>query len=252
MIRSGWLEVQDRQYVRVQAQIAQKSAGQVELQRSIRAVAHKWKLGGGSQEELLAQIRSIVGDVFESEGQLVFTECNAADLNFMGKQLEREMPNTPIARVLIQDLDPVRLREARAVVLAPYYHYVEVKDRVGKDVSIVPVHSSPTAETLDEILTIPEGAKVLVIGHNSRSLSRLSGMVRDYANAKITAVTESELAKIAKAAPAADVVVAVWSVVEALNAIAGIKRLIVVRFVLDTSVNARLDSWTRSRKPNGG
>ncbi len=240
MIRSGWLEVQGRQFVRVRNQVQHKAVGHAEIQRSIKSVAHKWKLWGGSQEQLLNSIKDIVREVFEAEGQFVFTECNLADLNFMGKQLASELPNLSIARSLIDDLDAEKLRENKSIVLVPYYHFAEVKERVGKDIAIVPVHYSPSAETLDELLTIPQGANVLVVGHNKRSVARLSGMVRGYVEAKITSVNETESGKIAKLAQAADVVVAVWSAADALIGLPGVKHVIVVRFVLDASVNNRL------------
>jgi hypothetical protein len=99
---------------------------------------------------------------------------------------------------------------------------------------------SPSAETLDELLTLPPGANVLVAGHNNRSVARLSGMVRGYVEAKITSVTEIESCKIVKLAQAADVVVAVWSAADALADAPGVKRMVVVRFVLDASVSNRL------------
>lgn len=239
MIRDGWLEVQERQFVRVRSQLPHKSARHAEVQRAIQSIAHKWKLWGGEEQELLGDIREIVAEVFEAEGPFVFTECNHNDLNYLGDQLAGELPNLSIGRALIADLDASRLRQNKSVILVPDYHYAEVKEQVGQDVSIVPVHTSPSAETLDELLTVPPGSKVLVVGHNKRSVTRLSGIVRDYVDAKITAILEDETEKLAKIAPQVDLVFAVWSVAEAAAAVPGVKRVIVVRFALDTSLDAK-------------
>ena len=244
MIRDGWLEVQERQFVRVRSQLPHKSARHAEVQRSIQSIAHKWKLWGGGEQELLGEIREIVAEVFEGEGPFVFTECNDDDLNYMGQQLASELPHLSIGRALIADLDAPRLRQNKSVVLVPYYHYAEVKEQVGQDVSIVPVHTSPSAETLDELLTVPAGSSVLVVGHNKRSVTRLSGIVRDYVDARINAILEDEKEKLVKLAPQADVVFAVWSVAQAVAAVPGVKRVIVVRFALDTSLGAKRSGRT--------
>jgi hypothetical protein len=236
MIRDGWLEVQERQFVRVRSQLPHQSARHAEVQRAIQSIAHKWKLWGGGEEELLGEIREIVAEAFEGEGHFLFTECNYNDLNYLGEQLAGELPNLSIARALIADLDAPRLRREKSVILVPYYHFAEVKEQVGQEVSIVPVHTSPSAETLDELLTVAPGSSVLVVGHNKRSVTRLSGIVRDYVDARITAIVEDEKAKLAKLAPQADVVFAVWSVAESAAAVPGVKRVIVVRFALDTSL----------------
>jgi len=240
MIRNGWLDVHERQFVRVRGQLPHKSVLQAGIQRAIRSIAHKWKLWGGDERELLASIQEIVAEVFEDGGQIVFTECNNADLGYLGEQLAGEFPNLSIGRALIADLDAARLRENKSVILVPYYHYAEVKEAVGQDVSIVPVHTSPSAETLDELLTIPPGSRVLVVGHNRRSVTRLSEIVRDYVDAKITGITEEENDKLAKLAPHADVVFAVWSCADTVAAVPGVKRVIVFRFALDTSLGAKL------------
>jgi DNA-binding transcriptional regulator YhcF (GntR family) len=240
MIRNGWLDVQERQFVRVRSRLPHKSVLQSGIQSAIRSIAHKWKLWGGDERELLADITEIVSEVFRDSGQIVFTECNNADLGYLGEQISSEFPNLSIGRSLISDLDAKRLREGKAVILVPYYHYAEVKGTLGPDVSIVPVHTSPSAETLDELLTIPAGSRVLVVGHNRRSVTRLSEIVRDYVDAKITSVTEEEGEKIAKLAPQAEFVFAVWSAADAVAAAPGVKHVIVVRFALDTSLGAKL------------
>lgn len=240
MIRNGWLEVQERRFVRVGTELPQKSVRHGEIQRAIRSIAHKWKLWGGEEQQLLDDIRQAVAEVFDAEGQFVFTECNTGDLNYLGEQLSGRLPSLSIGRTMITDLDVPRLRQNRSVILVPYYHYAEVKEIVGQDVSIVPVHTSPSAETLDELLTIEPGSKVLVIGHNRRSVTRLSGIVRDYVQAKIQGITEGESDKLSKLAPQADVVFAVWSAADRAAAVPGVKRLIVVRFALDTSLGTKL------------
>ncbi len=244
MIRRGWLEVQERQFVRVRSQLPDEPARQAEMQRAIRSIAHKWKLWGGVERELLEEIKEIVSEVYEGEGHFVFTECNPADLTYLGDQLAVELPTLSIGRSLIADLDSTRLRQSKSVVLVPYYHYAEVKEAVGQDVSIVPVHTSPSVETLDQLLTMPTGSHVLVVGHNKRSVTRLSEIVRDYVEAKITGITEEESDKLAKLAPEADCVFAVWSAADAAAAVPGVKRVIVVRFALDTSLGARLKTGT--------
>jgi DNA-binding transcriptional regulator YhcF (GntR family) len=246
MMRDGWLEVQERQFVRVRKQLAPKEMRAADLRQVIKSVAYKWKLRGGTQAELIETVHELVDEVFDCDANLVFAECNKHDLNFMAEQLEKELSAVPIARVLIQDLDKSKLRRSNSVVLVPYYHYAEVKECVGETISIVPVHSSPSVETLDKLLTIPPGSNVLVVGHNGRSVTRLSGMVQDYVEAKVTGITLSERTKLGKLAPAADVVVAVRSGVDKLAKIGPIRRLIVVRFVLETSLSDRLKSATRN------
>jgi len=240
MIRNGWLEVQERQFVRVRDQLPHKSARHADIQRSIKSIAHKWKLWGGDEQKLLADIKEIVAEVFDAEGQFLFTECNPADLNYLGDQLAHQLPGVSIGRSLMAHLDGPRLRQSRAVILVPYYHYAEVKEIVGQDLSIVPVHTSPSAETLDELLTIRPGSKVLVVGHNKRSVTRLGSIVRDYVDVKINGITEEEKDKLAELAPQSDVVFAVWSAADAAAALRGVKRVIAVRFSLDTSLGARL------------
>jgi DNA-binding transcriptional regulator YhcF (GntR family) len=240
MIRNGWLEVQERQFVRVRRQLPHNSTRHAEIQRAIKSIAQKWKLWGGGRRDLLANIEEIVGEVFEAEVQFVFTECNANDLAHLGKQLAGELPTLSIGRVLMEDLDASRLRQNKSVVLVPYYHYAEVKEILGREIPIAPVHTSPSAETLDEVLTIRPGSKVLVVGHNKRSVTRLSGMVQDYVDAKITAITEAERGKLAKLAPQVDVVFAVGSAADAAAAVRGVKRVIVARFALDTSLGNKL------------
>lgn len=240
MIRNGWLEVQERQFVRVGTQLPQQSVRHAEMQRAIRSIAQRWKLWGGEEQRLLDDIRQIVAGVFDAEGPFVFTECNLHDLNSLGEQLSRAFPALSIARTLIADLDVPRLRQNKSVILVPYYHYAEVKEIVCQDVSIVPVHTSPSAETLDELLTIQPGSKVLIVGHDRRSVIRLSAIVRDYVGASIRGVTEDETDKLTKFAPHADAVLAVWSAADAAAAVPGVKRLIVVRFDLDTSLGAKL------------
>jgi DNA-binding transcriptional regulator YhcF (GntR family) len=220
MMRDGWLEVQERQFVRVRELLAPKEMRGADLQRTVE----------------------FVDEVFDREANFVFAECNKDDLNFMAEQLEKELSAVPIARMLIKDLEKDKLRHNNSVVLVPYYHYAEVKDCVGDDISIVPVHSSPSVETLDELLTIPPGADVLVVGHNGRSVSRLTGMVGDYVDAKITGITLAERAKLAKLAPAADVVVAVRAAADKLAKVGPIRKLIAVCFVLETSLAGRRKS----------
>jgi len=244
MIRSGWLEVQERQFVRVRSQLPHKSARYAEMQRAIKSIAHKWKLWGGDERELLDDINEIVAEVFNAEGQFVFAECAPNYLSYLGDQLAGELPSLSIARTLITDLDVPRLRQNKSVILVPYYHYAEVKEIVGEDVSIVPVHTSPSAETLDELLTIAPGSNVLVVGHNKRSVARLSAIVRDYVDGRIDGIMENEEEKLAKLAPQADVVFAVWSAAGAAATVPGVRRVIVARFALETSLGAKLKLGT--------
>ena len=58
----GWLEVQERQFVRVRNQLPYKPVRHAEIQRAIRSIAHKWKLWGGDREELLADIQETVAE----------------------------------------------------------------------------------------------------------------------------------------------------------------------------------------------
>lgn len=241
MVRLGWLEVQERRFVRVRNELPPKSVRTADIERTIKSVAHKWRLWGGGKEDLMEAIREIVNDVFTTEVQFVFTECNKDDLNFMADQIATEISNVPLTRLLIDELEVTRLRDRRAVVLVPYYHYAEVKERIGQDITVVPIHSSPSVETLDQLLTIPQGAKILVIGHNKRSVARLSGLVRDYTvDAKVVGITIEERKKMVSLAPAADVVFAVRAGAEAVAKIPGVKRLIAVRFILESSLRQKL------------
>lgn len=241
MVRGGWLEVHERRFVRVRNELPPRSRRTADLERTIKSVAHKWKLWGGEEEDLVETIREFVRDVFNSEVQFVFTECNADDLNFMADQVASEIGNIPLNRLLIDALDIGKLRDHRAVVLVPYYHYAEVKERVGEEISVVPVHSTPSVETLDELLTIPPTARVLVVGHNKRSVARLSGLIRDYTvDAKLLSVTLADREKMAKLVPEADVIFAVRAASEMVAKMPGVKRLITVRFVLEGSLRQKL------------
>jgi DNA-binding transcriptional regulator YhcF (GntR family) len=242
MVRNGWLEVQERQFVRVRNELPPRAIRSADIQRAIRSIAHKWKLWGGGQDELLNTIREFVREVFESDVQFVFTECNEDDLAFMGDQVASELGSVRMGRELIEKLDPADLLRRRAVVVVPYYHYAEVREKVGDDVPIVPIHSSPSTETLDELLTIPPDARVLVVGHNKRSVSRLSGMVRDYSGATIVGLTKDQTTKIAKELPSADVVVTVSEATDVLEKWHADKRLIVVRFVMESSLRSKLSA----------
>jgi len=241
MVRSGWLEVQERRFVRVRSELPPKSVRIADLQRTIKSVAYKWKLGGGDEEDLIDAIREFVHEVFHSEVQFVFAECNTDDLNFMADEVANEISNIPLNRLLIDDLNVAKLREGRTVVLVPYYHYAEVKERVGEDISVVPVHSTPSTDTLDQLLTIPPAAKVLVIGHNKRSVARLSGLVRDYTDdAKLVGITLDQRDQLAKLVADVDVIFAVRAGGEAVTKMPGVKRLITVRFVLESSLRQKL------------
>ncbi len=250
MVRSGWLEVHERQFVRVRRKLAPNTMRRADLQRTVTSIAHKWKLWGGRADELIDTIRDLIEDVFTSSPNLVFTECNAHDLDFMGDQLMEGLSGAPIARMLMSRLDRRELQRANAVVLAPYYHYAEVKSIVGQKIPIVPVHTSPSVQTLDELLTIPAGGHVLIIGHNKRSIARLSGMVRDYVDdVEITGVTLHEPAKIKKFAPIVDVVVAVKAAADVVPEPSPNKRIIEVRFTLEASLGDRLDKAGLARRP---
>jgi DNA-binding transcriptional regulator YhcF (GntR family) len=241
MVRLGWLEVQERRFVRVRNELPPKMARTGDIERTIKSVAHKWRLWGGGEADLIEAIRELVHDVFNADVQFVFTECNKDDLNFMADQVANEISNVPLNRILIDDLDSGKLRDRRAVVLVPYYHYAEVKERVGQDITVVPIHSTPSVETLDQLLTVPQGAKVLVIGHNKRSVARLSGLVRDYTiDAKITGITADDREKMLALAPTVDVIFAVRAAAEALAKQPGVKRLIAVRFILESSLRQKL------------
>ena len=240
-MRSGWLEVHERQFVRVRRKLAANTMRRADLQRTIRSIAHKWKLWGGEEQTLIRMIVELVQEVFASRPNLVFAECNAHDLDVMGRRLAEGLKGAPITRSLIADLDRGELQRASAVVLVPYYHYAEVKAIVGQKVPIVPVHTSPSVDTLDKLLTIPAGARVLIVGHNKRSIERLSGMVRDYAQGvAITGVTMNDAAKVKKLFPSSDAVVAVKAAVEALPILSNHKRLIAVEFAIEASVADRL------------
>jgi hypothetical protein len=116
-----------------------------------------------------------------------------------------------------------------------------VKERVGEEIPVVPVHSTPSVETLDQLLTVPPGAKILIVGHNKRSVARLSGLVRDYTeDAKLIGITLDDREKMPKLVADADVVFAVRVAAEALAKMQGVKRLIPVRFVLEGSLRQKL------------
>jgi DNA-binding transcriptional regulator YhcF (GntR family) len=249
LTRDGWLEVQERRFVRVRAEPPPQTARSSELERAMRAIANKWKLRGGSRESLLAAFGELVGEAFESEARFVFTECSSSDLQTMGDQIAREAPNIAMQRVLIDDLDPEALAQARAVVLVPYYHYAEVREKIGEDAPIVPLHSLPSTQTLDDLLAMPPGSKALVVGHNRRSVARLSGLVRDYSEARVVSAAKSDAARIAREAPQADVVVAVPDAAEALSKVKGVKRLVLVTFELEPTLRAKLSAAETLGRP---
>ncbi len=81
---------------------------------------------------------------------------------------------------------------------------------------------------------------MLVVGHNHSSVTRLSGIVRDYVDAKIDAITGRRNRQTSEARAACGCCICCWSAAEAAAAVRGVKRVIVVRFALDTSLGAKL------------
>jgi len=250
MMRSGWLEVHERRFVRVRDQLPSNAVRSADIQRSVKAVAHKWKLRGGTQEELIESLSEIVADVFKSQAKFVFTECNASDLNFMGEQLAEQMPDTLIKRQLIKDLDKEQLVLDGPVILVPYFHYAEVRELVGDALSIVPIHFKPSIEALDQLLTISPKSNVVVFGHDQRSIERLSLMVRDYVDAKITGVTAKDQQKLEKLAKSADAIVAIASALESLPRPLIAKKIIEVRFELESSLQNKMPNGDISVAPH--
>ncbi len=240
MMRSGWLEVYERRFVRVRDQLPSNVVRSADIQRSARAIAHKWKLKGGSYDELIATLSEIVADVFKLQTEFVFTECNPNDLNFMAAQLAQELPDSTLNCQLIKELDKDELERDGSVILVPYFHYAEVRKLVGDALSIVPIHFKPSVETLDKLLTIRPGSNILVFGRDQRSVQRLSLMVREYVDAKITGITIDEREKLPKLAKSADAVVTVSTALETVPRLPPIKQLIEVRFELETSLGNRL------------
>ena len=200
MMRSGWLEVHERQFVRVRRKLAANTTRRADLQRTIRSIAHKWKLWGGEEETLVRMIVELCRRC-SRRGPVLFSPSATPTISMsvMGRRLAEGLNGAPLARSLIADLDRRELQRSSAVVLVPYYHYAEVKAIVGRKVPIVPVHTFAHVDTLDKLLTIPAGARVLIVGHNKRSVERLSGMVRDYADdVAITGLTINDAAKVKK------------------------------------------------------
>jgi len=250
MMRSGWLEVHERRFVRVRDQLPSNAVRSADIQRSVKAVAHKWKLRGGTQEELIESLSEIVADVFKSQAKFVFTECNTSDLNFMAEQLAGQMPDALIRRQLIKDLDKQQLIQDAPVILVPYFHYAEVREMVGDALSIVPIHFKPSVEALDKLLTIKPKSDVVVFGHDQRSIERLSLMVRDYVDVKITGVTTKEPQKLAKLAKNADAIVAIASALESLPRRPDTKQVIEVRFELESSLQNKIPNGEISVAPH--
>jgi hypothetical protein len=80
----------------------------------------------------------------------------------------------------------------------------------------------------------------LVIGHNKRSVARLSNLVRDYTvDAKLVGITVDDREKMASLIPNVDVIFAVRAGSDAVAKMAD-KRLITVRFVLESSLRQKL------------
>jgi hypothetical protein len=99
------------------------------------------------------------------------------------------------------------------------------------------------------LIAIPRGSKALVVGHNRRSVARLSGLVRDYSEARVVAAAKSDAARIAREAPQADVIVAVRDAAEALSKVKGVKRLVIVTFELEPSLRAKLSAAETLGRP---
>jgi DNA-binding transcriptional regulator YhcF (GntR family) len=235
MVRDGTLEVHERRFVRVRSQLPAKAARSADVQRSVRAIAHKWKLRGGSLEDLMDTLREVVGEVFEAQGRFVFTECTQGDLDYMGRQLAEHMPDLPLSRVLIHDLGKMDFERDRPVVLVPYYHYAEVRELVGQRAPVVPLHFRPSVETLDRLLTtLKPGGHAVVFGRDERSVARLSLLVRYYVDVRISTVVAAEAGKLTRLAKTADAVVAVAAALEAAPRVPRIKNLIEVRFALES------------------
>jgi DNA-binding transcriptional regulator YhcF (GntR family) len=242
MMRAGFLEVFNRRFVRVRDQLPVKAARTADIQQSVKAIAHKWKLRGGAQDELMETFRAVASEVFKDQARFVFTECTVHDLNFMAEQVSMQLPNVPLARILIKDLAKYELGQDSPIVLVPYYHYAEVQAVVGDRAPVVPLHFTPSVETLDKLVTtVKPKSKVVVFGLNKRSVERLSLMVRHYVDTRITTVTVAERHKLARLIRSADAVVAVTAAVDTAPELRQTENLIEVRFSLDTSLKNKID-----------
>lgn len=240
MMRSGLLEVFERRFVRVKGQLPAYTARSADVQRSIRAIAHKWKLKGGSENDLLAAVRETVSDIYRLQAKYVFTECNTRDLEDMAGQLEEELPGIGIQKSLIADLDGKSLEKNSSVVLVPYYHYTEVKRKVGDKASVVPIHFSPEVSAFDRIISLKPDSDVFVIGANARSVDRISLMVRQCIDARISSATLDEIEKIRRNTRSAHAVIAVSTAIDKFPELRKLSNLIEVRFVLDAAVKLKL------------
>jgi len=247
MMRAGFLEVFNRRFVRVRDQLPVKAARTADIRQSVKAIAHKWKLRGGAQDELLEIFRAVAGEVFRDQARFVFTECTDHDLTYMAEQVSMQLPNVPLSRVLIKDLEKHELGQDGPIVLVPYYHYAEVQRVVGDRAPVVPLHFTPSVETLDRLLTtVKPDSHVVVFGLNARSVERLSMMVRHYVDTRITALTVAERHRLPRLLKSADAVVAVAAAVDTAPELRNTGNLIEVRFSLDTSLRHRIEKGTLS------
>ncbi len=238
MERAGWVNIQGRQGVLISRKPPKSLEFGQDMHRTLEAVAQKWKFSGHTEEEFLSAAKQITKAVFGNQSSFVFTECNSADLSSMADQLVQDLDIKVSSKVLIKDLNPRKLQKGNAVVIVPYFHYVEVKEKVGDDIAVLPVHFGPSPETLDQLLEIEVGAHVLVIGTNHRSSDRISAIVRQYVDVFVTQAEMSDESKLEKFIDKADVIVTVQPVLQLLEKIGKPVKVILVKFSLEGAVDA--------------
>lgn len=238
MERAGWINILGRQGVTVSRKRPKSSEFGQDTHRTLKAVAHKWKLSGHTAEDFLAAAKQVTETVFGDQTNFVFTECNVKDLASMADQLGENLDIKVSSRVLIHDLDPKKIQKDNAVVIAPYFHYAEVKEMVGDNVIVLPVHFGPSPETLDQLLEIEAGSHVLVVGFNQRSAERVSAIVRQYVDVFVTQVEMDDVDKLEKLITKADIVVTIQPVLSALKKLPKPDKLIVVKFDLEGAAAA--------------
>lgn len=116
---------------------------------------------GISAEEMLAQLKDAVGDVYRrSEVRMIFFECNVHDTTEMGEKLNQVL-GMKVEYKVLEDLHPKFTQTFKQydLVITTYHHLAEIREAIktlGESAAkVVGIDTRPTAETMLKIARLP-------------------------------------------------------------------------------------------------
>ena len=88
-----------------------------------------------------------------------------------------------------------------------FFHFQEMADRLQSSAEIVPIHHTPSHQSILDVASLPRGVTVEIVCPNQRTLDRIESMVRTYIQANVLACTIEDHAALKRIAAHADVIV---------------------------------------------